>query len=135
MPSLLDDSVPFERYQTYDMDDTFAPLYDGNYTTYDYDCTFTDRFTLPPLLSPIGTRSMNDPGDEDLKPSDTLAGSILVKKDSAILEEDVDSDECRIRRGTQFAINTLVPITSREYCKFISRLADPPATASACRGM
>lgn len=123
VPSLLDDSEPFKRNysHTYESEDTFAPLYDGNYTRYDYDCTFTDRFTLPPLISPIGTRStnLNEQLDDDLKLSDTLAGSILVKReDGAILEECIDTEECRLRQdSTQLAAKSLAPIPTAEYGK------------------
>ncbi|KOB69463.1 Uncharacterized protein OBRU01_15043 [Operophtera brumata] len=121
VPSLLDECEPFKRNysRAYESEDTFAPLYDGNYTRYDYDCTFTDRFTLPPLISPIGTRSCNpnEQSDDDLKLSDTLAGSILVKReDGAILEECIDSEECRLRQdATQLAAKSLAPIPTAEY--------------------
>ncbi|KAJ8712044.1 hypothetical protein PYW07_004886 [Mythimna separata] len=109
VPSLLDDSseglkARAASYAPFADDDAFAPLYDGNYTRYDYDCSFTDRYTL---LPPIGTRadseqSVQEAGadSERLKLSDALAGSILVQgrrdaaDDAAILEECLDSDEC-----------------------------------------
>ncbi|XP_026741680.1 AN1-type zinc finger protein 4-like [Trichoplusia ni] len=56
VPSLLDDRPgPLkQRAGSYALSeaDAFAPLYDGNYTRYDYDCAFSDRYTLLPPLAP-----------------------------------------------------------------------------------
>ncbi|XP_060804803.1 uncharacterized protein LOC106134456 [Amyelois transitella] len=114
IPSLLDDAST-EPYNsgayTYTEGD-FAPMYDGNYTRYQYDCSFADRYTLlPPLewsvtpnLPPIGTRTNSEPvqePDDRLKLSDALAGSILVQgrrereEEGAILEECLDSEGIR----------------------------------------
>ncbi|CAB3252881.1 unnamed protein product [Arctia plantaginis] len=130
VPSLLDEgcSDPFDiSYAPHsDAEDTFAPLYDGNYTRYDYDCSFTDRYTL---LPPIGTRVDSDSSvqesaeNERIKLSDALAGSILVKgrrdardDEAAILEECLDSDECHLRQDSpQLAAKSLAPIPAAEY--------------------
>lgn len=130
VPSLLDEgsSDAFDHsYAPYsDAEDTFAPLYDGNYTRYDYDCTFTDRYTL---LPPIGTRTDSDQSvqesadNERIKLSDALAGSILVKgrreardEEAAILEECLDSDDCRLRQDSpQLAAKSLAPIPAADY--------------------
>lgn len=130
VPSLLDEGTDvFERsYAPYsDAEDTYTPLYaDGNYTRYDYDCSFTDRYTL---LPPIGTRADSDQSvqesadNERIKLSDALAGSILVKgrreardDEAAILEECLDSDECRLRQDSpQLTAKSLAPIAAAEY--------------------
>ncbi|XP_047535710.1 AN1-type zinc finger protein 4-like isoform X1 [Vanessa atalanta] len=82
-PSLLEDAH-------------FAPLYDGRYTRYDYDCSFADRYTL---LPPIATRADSDQSIQDsvveASLSEALAGSILVKAredEPAILEECDDPE-------------------------------------------
>lgn len=54
VPFLLDEP-DLSSYTPYsEAEYSFAPLYDGNYTRYDYDCSFADRYTL---LPPIGTRT------------------------------------------------------------------------------
>ncbi|KAJ0174876.1 hypothetical protein K1T71_009984 [Dendrolimus kikuchii] len=109
-------------------DAAFAPLCDGSYTRYDYDCAFADRYTL---LPPIGTRTDSDQSVQDavaeserLKLSEALAGSILVKgarrdardEDAAILEECLDADDCHLRQDSpQLAAKNLAPIAAAEY--------------------
>lgn len=133
VPSLLDEGCADPLDASYaplsDAEDTFAPLYDGNYTRYDYDCAFTDRYTL---LPPIGTRVDSDSSvpdsaeNERIKLSDALAGSILVKgrreardEEAAILEECLDSDECHLRQDSpQLAAKSLAPIPAAEYGEF-----------------
>lgn len=57
MPSLLDEPE-LSSYTPYsEAEYSFAPLYDGNYTRYDYDCSFADRYTL---LPPLGARARSD---------------------------------------------------------------------------
>ncbi|KAJ8714817.1 hypothetical protein PYW08_004798 [Mythimna loreyi] len=126
VPSLLDERSPGLKqraasYAPFGDDDAFAPLYDGNYTRYDYDCSFTDRYTL---LPPIGTRADSDQSvqeagadSERIKLSDALAGSILVKgrrdasDEAAILEECLDSEQCHLRQDSpQLAAKNLAPI-------------------------
>ncbi|XP_052751190.1 AN1-type zinc finger protein 4-like isoform X3 [Galleria mellonella] len=84
VPSLLDEATvePFKNrtYTPYE-EESFAPMYDGNYTRYDYDCSFADRYTL---LPPIGTRTDSDQsvqevgGRERVQVSQPLAGAVLV---------------------------------------------------------
>ncbi|CAH2232376.1 jg15314 [Pararge aegeria aegeria] len=125
VPSLLDDGPDFatRTYNPYsEAEDMFAPLYDGNYTRYDYDCSFADRYTL---LPPIGTRTDSDQSiqdavaDERLKLSDALAGSILVKaregEEAAILEECLDREPCLHRDAAPLAAKSLAPIPAAEY--------------------
>ncbi|XP_034834923.1 AN1-type zinc finger protein 4-like [Maniola hyperantus] len=126
VPSLLDDGPDFatRTYNPYsEAEDMFAPLYDGNYTRYDYDCSFADRYTL---LPPIGTRTDSDQSiqdavhDERLKLSDALAGSILVKareggEEAAILEECLDSEECLRQDSPPLTAKNLAPIPAAEY--------------------
>ncbi|CAG9565058.1 unnamed protein product [Danaus chrysippus] len=113
VPSLLDEGRSYAGYD----EEGFAPLYDGSYTRYDYDCGFNDRYTL---LPPIGTRTDSDQSIQDsvaeerLKLSDALAGSILVKAregrdDDAILEECVDGEQC-LRRDSPPLANNLAPV-------------------------
>ncbi|CAG4944590.1 unnamed protein product [Parnassius apollo] len=134
VPSLLDDSAA-EAFSTRtytpfgEAEDTFAPLYDGHYTRYDYDCSFADRYTL---LPPIGTRAESNQSlqdsireSESFKLPDTLAGSILVKgahldgeDEAAILEECIDNGaigEYRIPQDSQLAAKNLAPIPPAKY--------------------
>lgn len=72
-------------------------MYDGNYTRYEYDCSFSDKYTLlPPIGRTDSDQSIQELPDERIKLSDALSGSILVKSknEDAILEECLDSDEC-----------------------------------------
>lgn len=91
----LDETNDYPRnYTTYE---DFTPLYDGNYTRYEYDCSFSDKYTLlPPIGRTDSDQSIQEITDERIKLSDALSGSILVKSknEDAILEECLDTDEC-----------------------------------------
>lgn len=98
MASLLDDSADYSGCG-YEADDTFAPLYDGRYTRYGYDCSFADRYAL---LPPIGARASRD---DRVKLSDALAGTILVKSaGEELMDEGVCVDGGRGRREDVSAI-------------------------------
>ncbi|CAH0720570.1 unnamed protein product, partial [Brenthis ino] len=120
VPSLLDEAQDFgpRTYTTYE--DTFTPLYDGNYTRYDYDCSFSDRYTLlPPIGRTDSDQSIQDSiSDERIKLTDALSGSILVKSkanEEAILEECLDNDECLRQDSPPLTAKNLAPIPAAEY--------------------
>ncbi|RVE47127.1 hypothetical protein evm_008204 [Chilo suppressalis] len=123
VPSLLDIDIDQFKAKTYapysEAEDTFTPLYDGNYTRYDYDCSFADRYSL---LPPIGTRTDSEASVQEGDGDRILSSSILMKgteDEAAILEECLDGtvEECRLRQADspQLAAKNLAPIPAAEY--------------------
>ncbi|GBP18055.1 AN1-type zinc finger protein 4 [Eumeta japonica] len=99
----------------------FTPLYDGSYTRLDYDCPFADRYAL---LPPIGVRADSDHSLRDALDADTLASSLLVKEEAAIIEEG--TQECHLP-------HTRAPPQARTHAPLAHALsaaaAPPPTTA------